>query len=223
MRYFILMIVILIFSGCNQDSLEKTKELNRKNKLAKIETEKKVAKKVEQKIKMQELKNDTNLKLETIKKDKEEALAKIKAQKEQRIKELELNKAKAVELEKTKQKEIEANSSLELAKINSKTIVEVKEKETSLYKVIAIIVLFIVFIWLVIRYLQALSKRKHEEYLKEQELNYKAYEQESRMKHENISKMLDIISDENSDSAIKKEMAKILSHNKSNLIEYKKK
>jgi len=83
-------------------------------------------------------------------------------------------------------------------------------------------VLFILFIWLLIHYLQALLKQKHEAYLKEQELNYKAYEQESKMKHENISKMLDIISDEKSDSAIKKEMTKILSHNKSSLITYKK-
>jgi len=220
MRYFILMIVILIFSGCNQDLLENTKELNQNSKLSKTIEEKN---KDNQKIKLEELKNNRNLKLETLKKEKEEALAKIEAQKEQKIKEIELNKAKIVQTEKTKQKEIEINSSLELAKIDSKTVVEIKEKEISLYKLIAIIVLFILFIWLLIHYLQALLKQKHEAYLKEQELNYKAYEQESKMRHENISKMLDIISDEKSDSAIKKEMTKILSHNKSSLITYKKK
>jgi len=172
---------------------------------------------------MAELKVDNTLKLEQLKKSKEENLAKIEAQKEQKLKELELAKEKEKIKELTKQKNIEANSSIELAKINAKTIVEVKDKEFGFYKIVAIVALFMLFILLVLRYLHGVAKRKHEAHLKEQELNYQAYMSESKLKHENISKMLEIISDEKSDSAIKKEITKILTHNKSNLIEHKKK
>ena len=222
MRYILLLLIPLIFTACDKQSIERTKELNRNNKL--LNTRSIKAKENSSSQKEQLAKEDeTKIKLAQMNLENAEKLEKIKAQKEQKIKELELAKAKEVEVQKTKQKIIEANNSLVLAKINSQTVVTVKEKEVSLYKVFAIILLFIVFVWLVIRYLHGVSKRKHEALIKEQELNYEAYVTESKLKHENISKMLEIISDEKSDPAVKKEITKILIHNKNNLIEHKKK
>ncbi len=223
MRYILLLLIPLIFTACDNQSIERTKELNRNNKLLNTRSIKVKQNSTTQKAKLAKIEDDTKVKLAQMNLKEQEKLAQIKAEKEQKIKELELAKAKEVEAQKTKQKIIEANNSLELAKINSQTVVAVKAKEVNLYKVFAIILLFIVFIWLIIRYLHGVSKRKHEALIKEQELNYEAYVTESKLKHENISKMLEIISDEKSDPAIKKEISKILTHNKNNLIEYKKK
>ncbi len=223
MRYILLLFIPLIFTACDNQSIERTKELNRNNKLLNTRSIKVKQNSTTEKEKLAKIEDDTKVKLAQMNLKEQEKLAQIKAQKEQKIKELELAKAKEVEAQKTKQKIIEANNSLELAKINSQTVVAVKAKEVNLYKVFAIILLFIVFIWLIIRYLNGVSKRKHEALIKEQELNYEAYVTESKLKHENISKMLEIISDEKSDPVIKKEISKILTHNKNNLIEYKKK
>ena len=223
MRYILLLLIPLIFSACGKEDIERTKELNRNNKLLNTRSIKAKENSSSQKERLAKMEDETKVKLAQMNLENAEKLEKIKAQKEQKIKELELEKAKEIEEQKTKQKIIEANNSLELAKINSKTVVEVKEKETNMYKVFAIILLFIVFIWLVIRYLHGVSKRRHEALIKEQELNYEAYVTESKLKHENISKMLEIISDEKSDPAVKKEISKILTHNKNNLIEHKKK
>jgi len=223
MRYILLLLIAFIFTACDNQSIEKTKELNKNNKLLNTRSIKVKQNSTTQKEKLATMEDDTKVKLAQMNLKEQEKLAQIKAEKEQKIKELELAKAKEVEAQKTKQKIIEANNSLELAKINSKTVLAVKEKEVNLYKVFAIILLFIVFIWLIIRYLHGVSKRKHEALIKEQELNYEAYVTESKLKHENISKMLEIISDEKSDPAVKKEITKILTHNKNNLIEHKKK
>ena len=222
MRSFLFLLVPIIFTACNNQDIEKTKLLNSNNELLNTRT---VIKKdnITSKERILKIDSQKELNLKKLEAQKAENLAKIEAQKEQKIKELELQKAKEVELQRTKQKAIEANNSLELAKINSTTILEEKAKEVGLYKMVAIVVLFIVFIWLVIRYLQGVAKRRHEAYLKEQEFNYKVHLKEVEMKHKNIDKMLEIIKDNNSDPAIKKEMAKILSYNKNSLIEHKRK
>ena len=223
MRYILLLLISLIFTACNNQDIEEVKELNKNNKFLNTRSIKTKQNNSTQKERLAKMQGETKLKLVQMNLENREKLEQIKAQKEQKVKELELAKAKELEAQKTKQKIIEANSSLELAKINSQTVVAVKEKETNMYKVFAIILLFIIFIWLIIRYLHGVSKRKHEALIKEQELNYEAYVTESKLKHENISKMLEIISDDKSDPAIKKEISKILTHNKNNLIEHKKK
>jgi len=223
MKKLYLILIPLIFGACDNQDIKKTKILNDAPlvtaKVAKKEIKKDMPTKEER---LKKLSYKKEIELTKIKLKNQENIAALKAKKEEKLKELELQKAKEIELQKTKQKAIEANNSLELAKIKSKTVIEVKEKETALYKLIAIVVLIIAFIWLVIKYLQGVAKRKHEAYLKEQELQFQAHIQESKLKHENISKMLDIIKDEKSDPAIKKEMAKLLTHNKNILINNKK-
>jgi len=158
-----------------------------------------------------------------LKAQKELEIAKINAQKEQKLKEMELLKIKKEqELQKT-QKELEANTSITLAKINANTVVEVQKEKSFLYKIALIVVAILFFIWLLFYYINKFSKRRQERYLKEQELNHKAYMEETKYKHQNISKMLDIIKDEKSDKEIKKELAKLLTHNKKNILEHKKK
>ena len=220
MKAIFLITSLIILSACDKQEIQKTKLLNQNNPLLQKSIKKDI---VNTKEKIALLNSQKELSLKKLELKKEENLAKIEAQKEQRIKELELKKAKELELLKTKQKQIEANSTVELAKINSKTILEVKEKETSLYKIIAIVTFLTILIWLFIKYLQNAAKRRHEAYLKEQELNYKLKLKENELKHKNISTMLEIIKDEKSDPVIKKEMAKLIAHNKNSIIEHKPK
>jgi len=220
MRAFLLITSLIIFSACDNQEIQKAKLLNANNPLLQKSNIKNSS---TQKERILTINTQKELNLKKMELEKEEKLAKIEAQKEQKIKELELKKAKELALLKTKQKQIEANSTIELAKINSKTILEAKEKETSLYKVVAIVAFLIILIWLLIRYLQDAAKRRHEAYLREQELNYKLQLKESELKHKNISTMLEIIKDEKSDPVIKKEMAKLIAHNKNSIIEHKSK
>ncbi len=212
-----LLLFIILFSGCGNDAVAKTKELNKniaqKNVTTIQESPKERILKIDykNKIALQELANRSK-----------EQLAIINAKNQQKLKTLEIERAKSIATQKTKQEAIEANKSVLLAQISQKTLIVKKEKELSLYKILAFLLLFSLIIWLILRYINQQAKRKHEVYLKEQAYNFEAYKQESEMKHKNINKMLDIISDEKSDPAIKKEITKILSHNKSSLIEHKK-
>jgi hypothetical protein len=232
MRAFLLFIVTLfIFAGCNNSDIEKTKELNRnllkkqpqtmqKEKLSKTENILKMN--YSNKVELQKLKNQNIENLESIKAKNLEKIETIKAQKEQKLKELEVKKAATEALSKEKQLKIEANKSITLAQIASQKEISKAKEQSSFYKLTAIAIAIIALSWLLFYFLNKQSKRSHEAKLKEQELNFQAYMQESKLKHENLGKMLDIIKDENSDKEIKKEMTKLLSHNKKNLLEHKK-
>ncbi len=229
MRAFLIMIVLLFFSACDSDTVAKTRELNRNNpKLQAVYTtpqktqSNRAINNETPKERMLKIDYKNKLALQELQKKSQKELATINAQKEVHLKKLEVEKAKTLHIEKTKQVAIEANKSLELAQIKQKSEIIEKEQEISLYKIIAFLLLFLLLVWLILRYINQHAKRKHEAYLKEQEYNFEAFKQESAMKHQNISKMLEIIGDEKSDPAIKKEITKILSHNKGSLIEHKK-
>ena len=223
MRYILLLIITLLITACNNENIQRTKELNKYNEFISSESKIKKIEHKSEKERILKMQNETKIKLEELNLQTKEKIEKLKAQNEQKIKEIELEKEKAIQSRISKETVIKEASSVEVAKINSKTQISVKEKEISMYKIFAIIFLIIVTIWLIIRYLQEVSKRRHAALMKEQELNYQVYLNDSNQKHENISKMLDILADKNGDSSIKKEIAKILTHNKNNLIEHKKK
>ncbi len=233
MKSFLLILSAVIITGCGgsaDKSVEQTKALNNNNPMIKKvpKTDNKKVKKtikpvqISQKERLEKLNKESKLQMAKLQAQKEQNLAQIKAKNEQKLKELELEKTKEIKEQETKQKQIEANNSIELAKINSQKMVEVKEKEIGLYKLLTVAALFVAFAWLIILYLRHLAKQKHEAALKEQEYNFKAHIKETELKHENIGKMLEIISSEKSDPAVKKEITKILSYNKGNLIEHRK-
>ena len=229
MRAFLIFIITLfIFAGCNNSDIEKTKELNRNllkqyPKTTQNENLNKSEKmNYSNKIELQKLQNKNLENLESIKAKNLEKIETIRAQKEQKIKELEVKKVATEALSKEKQLKIEANKSITLAQIASQKEISKAKEQSSFYKLTAIAIAIIALIWLLFYFLNKQSKRSHEAKLKEQELNFQAYMQESKLKHENLGKMLDIIKDENSDKEIKKEMTKLLSHNKKNLLEHKK-
>ena len=229
MKQFIILSTLFLMSGCDNETIVKTKEINsnnpyldlakkrkrENNSTAKLSTE-------SQKERLLKIDYQNTIALEELQKKSQKELATINAQKEEKLKELEVQKATTLQAEATKQKAIEANKSIKLAEISQKTALVEKEKKFLLYKIVVFLLLFLLLVWLILRYINQHAKRKHEAYLKEQEYNFEAFKHESEMKHQNINKMLEIISDEKSDPNIKKEITKILSHNKGSLIEHKK-
>ena len=208
MKNLLYSIVLFMLVGCGKNSVEETKKLNSNNPLLKV---KKSALNVSQKERLLELNNTHILKIEELKVKKELNLANIVAQKEQKLKELELQKA-----------QVESNKIITVAKINSSKELKLKEQDSSLYKVVSIIVALILIIFAILKYLSTLSKRRQELELKERELQHQAYIEDIKSKHQHISKMLDIISDEKSDKEIKKSMTKLLERGKGNILEHKK-
>ena len=239
MKYLFIIAPLILFSACNEDSIKKTQELNAHNPYLITPTKTQEKSKTQQtsnknqKITLETLKiqNQQNLatlkakqqeKLATLTAKHQEELAKIAAQKEAKLKELELKKAQELAQAKIKATQIEANKSVAIAALKKEALIA-KTKEESSFKKSAIItaaVLFVIFLFFY--YLNKFSKRSHDARLKEQELQQQAYIEEAKLKHQNIAKMLEIISDEKSDKEIKKEMAKLLSYNKKNLLEHKK-
>ncbi len=224
-RALFLISAVLIFTSCKspKETLEETRRINQNSPVYHAAEQKSSQKQqISQQERILNMKNSSKMQMAKMKIEHDEKLAKIAAQKEEKLKEIEAKKAKELEQLKLKQKEVEANRTLEVAKMQSQEAVAIKEKEVGLYKTVAVIVLFIAFLWLIIAYLKHLAKQRHEAHLKEQELKFQAHIKETEMKHQNISKMLDIISSDKSDPAVKKEITKILSYNKGNLIEHKK-
>jgi hypothetical protein len=204
--------------GCGKNSVEETKKLNSNNPLLKV---KKSALKVSQKERLLELNNTHILKIEELKVKKELNLASIVAQKEQKLKELELQKETQIAKSMLQKAQVESNKTITVAKINSSKEVKLKEQDSSLYKVASIIVALILIFFAILKYLSTLSKRRQELELKERELQHQAYMEDIKSKHQHISKMLDIISDEKSDKEIKKSMTKLLERGKGNILEHK--
>ncbi len=238
MKYLIALSAFILFSACNQESIEKTKKLNatnpylapkagqnlQKNSSKPIKNEKVAI----EKLKIQNKQNLATLtakhqeELATLTAKHQEELAKIAAQKETKLKELELKKTQELTKAKLKTTQIEANKSIAIAALKKDALIA-KTKEESSFKKSAIIIAAVLFvIFLFFYYFNKFSKRAHETRLKEQELQQQAYMEEMRLKQQNVAKMLEIISDEKSDKEIKKEMTKLLSYNKENLLEQKK-
>lgn len=226
MRHLLIFTALLLLIGCDSDTLTQTKELNKNNphliKKNQIVQKSLQIPKESQKERILKIDYKNKIALEELKNRQQEQLATINAHKEEQLKKLEVEKAKTLQTEKTKQTAIEANKSIQLAQISQKTALAEKEKEISLYKIVSFLLLLLLILWLILRYINQHAKRKHEAYLKEQAYNFEAFKHEAEMKHKNIHKMLEIISDDKSDPSIKKEITKILSHNKSSLIEHKK-
>jgi len=245
MKKLALLIFPLFFIACNPASIERTKELNKNNPLLKeqinstsldknsassihnssFKNNSSVTKSNTQQdptIKLLTIHTQNQETIEKIKAKSQEKIEAIKANKELKIKELETKKEIQKALALKEQKAIEANASLSLAKINSKAKIEQILQESSLYKTIAIIIAILILIWLMFYYINKASKRNHEALLKEKELKYQAHIKEIELKQQNLTKMLEILTDENSDLEIKKEIAKAISQQQHNLLEYKK-
>ena len=231
MRKIILALIPFIFIGCNQEGVEKTKLLNSNNPYLKVKPQT-LNSKFEQnsntkandisKEKEIELTNAHTIKLEELKVKKEEALAKISAQKEQKLKEIEAKTKQELSKNRLKEAQIEQNRTITIAQIEAKNQLKVKKEESNLYKILGVLFALVIIFGIIFKFLNSLAKRRHEVLLKEKELEHQAYLQDMKAKHEHISKMLEIISDENSDKEIKKSLTKLLEGGKNNLIDYKK-
>ena len=226
------LLVALYFSGCNSDSaVKQTQELN-KNLMQKdgIKTEVSKSKKdiktlknnnLENKEKIIQTKAKNQQELKKLEIQKETQLAKIDAQKDLKIKELETKsqitqkeletKAKVESTkEQTAQIKAKTQAQIEIEKTRQKAQEIAIKEHSNTIRNISIIVFLIIVIWIIARYIDRASKRRHEAELKRKELEKEAYIEEQKLKQKNIDKMLDIIKDSNHDPEVKKEVAKLL-------------
>lgn len=218
MRNLIVLFTAVFVLGCNETSVEKTKDLNLNNPKISVLKTKQVDSKDEIVLK---LNNKSKLELERLKEGRVTKLATIDATKEQKLKELEIKSKKELANIELKKSIVDSNKTISVESIKSETELKIKEKESSFYKVAVIILALILIIWLIFKYLSLVAKRKHEEKLREKELQQEAYLEELKLKHQNISKMLDIIGDKNSDKDVKKAIAKLLDKGRGNILENK--
>ncbi len=226
MKRVILIFVIFIITACNQDSIEKTKELNINNSNLNI---KKHITQVNQKeynpIKPNSIKeesqkrvlqnnNQNKLELEKLKEQNKKDLIILKNQNEQKLKELDLTNKKELANIELQKKISDNNRSITISQIENSTKAQVLEKQNETLKIVIILIAIVIIIWLILRYLNQLSKNKLEEATKEKELNNQIYLEELKIKHQSLNKMLDIINDENCDKDIKKSLTKVLENGK---------
>jgi len=233
------LLVALYFSGCNSDSaVKQTQELN-KNLMQKngvktevVNTQKLKNSNLENKKNTTQIKAKNQQELKKLEIQKETQLAKIDAQKDLKIKELETKsqitqkeletKAKLeISKEKTTQIKAKTQAQIEIEKTRQKAQEIAIKEHSNTIKNISIIIFLIVVIWLIIRYIDRASKRKHEAELRKKELEKEAYIEEQKLKQKNIDKMLDIIKDSNHDPEVKKEVAKLLTFNSNRYIKDK--
>jgi len=221
-KYISICVISFLFSAC---SSEIKKDDNRTLIKAKIEQSTvKVDKKDtdEQKQKLIAMEYSKQLELEKVKSKNIEKIEEIKALKEQKIKELEFGMQKNIAAEKTKQKEIENRSSIEIAKIEQNSTIATSEQKTSVYMSAIFFAGVICIIWIILSYYRRVAAQEHERELKEKELEQELYMKEMEIKQQNLNKMFDIVSNKDSDPAVKAEIVKFLSNsNNQNIIEHK--
>jgi len=143
--------------------------------------------------------------------EKEVALAKLQTQKEL------AQRQEAVDIAQAKR-----DKEVALATLHNSAMMS--DKQLEFYKMIAMIVTGLIVLGLLILYFIVQRKRKNELKLQENELQHQAYLEASKQHNEHVKKMLEIITDENMDKGIKKEMMRLLKDQSSqaNLIEHKK-
>jgi len=170
--------------------------------------------------------NPTDEKIRLIKAETEAKarLAEIELKKAERLRQIDAQKAtelSKLEAEKTKQlKKIELeqtlstnNTNSQIAATKAKADIQLQQKKIIFYRelmyaTVVIVILVLVFAYLIYRRKQTLKLKMHEE-----ELKHQAYLAASQQHHEQVNKILNIITNEHTEKAVKKELTKLLAQN----------
>lgn len=150
-------------------------------------------------------------------------IAKIKAQEKLDLAKIEADtaqKVKIIEVEALKtqalvDKDIATNQhkvEKEIASSNQQIVLQTQEKDLYLYKIITMVIGFIVLMGILVLYLINRENRIVKVKLEEDRLKHEEFIQANNQYHEKSSKILDIIADKNSDDIIKQELVKILGY-----------
>jgi len=201
MKHFFLFISMVFFIGCQESTdLSKATLIDAKieGKVPTVYTT--VKKKPEnEKIVLEKMKYENTL-----------ALATIEANKIKDLEHIGLEKMKIHEMSQQEIERLRQESQKEIALAKEKRIAVTKDQDISFYKMIVIVVSLLAVLVLGLFLFIQRKNKKDALKMKEKILRHEAYMQESRHHHEKISKMLEIIIDENADKAVKKELVKLL-------------
>jgi len=227
MKKFILInfmvFVTFLVSGCNSDEASKARLMGSTNPPLRYNLQTKIKKvnKTEEKIKLinaetaakarlAEIEAKKEASLKEIERKKATEIARLEAQKAQKIKELELEQTRSTNAAKAKMEQTRSQTQIAIEKERQTNLLAKQKADLTFYRqltmaIIAVILLLMLFVYLLYRHRQNLKLKLHEE-----ELKHKAYLQESRQHHERVTKMLEIISSDNTDKNLKKELTKLL-------------
>ncbi|SFV64921.1 hypothetical protein MNB_SV-9-1709 [hydrothermal vent metagenome] len=143
-------------------------------------------------------------------------LAKIEAETAQKVKAIEVEALKTKALV---DKDIAKNQhkiEKEIASSNQQIVLKTQEKDLYLYKIITMVIGFIVLIGILVVYLINRENRIVQVKLEADRLKHEEFTQANNQYHEKSTKILDIIADKNSDDMIKQELVKILGYQEQN-------
>ncbi len=196
----VLALFILLFSGCNSHNSDSG---NRQTPYLMGQKQTVLAPQPLTKI-------EEHIALTAMQAKHQETLSSIAAQKETTLKQLELEKSKSAD--QTRQAIIASENQRKIAieKERQRSEIILEKEHSALYQqyLIAGVILFILLIgliYLIHRRNQHLKLKLHED-----ELRHKEYMLSSRQHHERINKTLEILADQSTDKALKKELVKLL-------------
>ncbi len=216
-------ILTLIASSCSSDEASKATlmkntnppiRFNPRTKSVKsnIENEKIkfVQTEAQTKTKLAQIESDKLAKLKEIEAKKATEIARVRAQKAQKIKELELKQTLNTNESKVKIASTKAKAQIAIEKEKQSHMLLKQKENLVFYRQLLIAAIILLFLLMIMIYLLYKHKQSLQLKLQKEKLKHEAYLLESKNHHERITKLLDIIANENTDKNIKKELTKLL-------------
>jgi preprotein translocase subunit SecG len=154
-------------------------------------------------------------------------IAKIEAQSNAEIKRIETEALRAKVLaekeaqlnaQKTQKEisQVQYQTQKDIASSNQKVALQTKERDLYLYRIITAVVALLILIIALLLYLSHRKTKATELKMQEDKIKHEQYTQASNQYHEKTNKMLDIISAEDTDRHVKKELIRILRYQEQN-------
>jgi len=143
-------------------------------------------------------------------------LARIEAEAKANVKRIEAETLKAKSLVDKEISSYQQETQKEIATSNQEITLKRQEKDLYLYKIMIGVIGFIVLIGILVVYLVNRENRIVKVKLEEDRIKHEEFTQANNQYHEKTTKILDIISDKNSDDLIKQELVKILGYQEQN-------
>jgi glutamate/tyrosine decarboxylase-like PLP-dependent enzyme len=221
MKYLFALFALLHLSGCNTDDAHKATLMPGAKPAIRYRAHPQAPNPTDEQIRLLKAQTDAKARLAEIEARKAEKLKQLEAQRTMTVAQYEAQKAqkiKALELEQTRntnaaQTQIaktKAQTKLAIEKERQSTAIAHQKEQIAFYRQLTVVVsilmvLLMGLIYLLYRHRQTLKLKLHEE-----ELRHQAYLEASRRHHEQVTKILDILTNDNTDKALRKELTKLL-------------
>jgi len=221
-KLLLLTMAIFLFGGCNQGDGESIKMVN--DQYHKVPTG---YSSNAPKVKVPREDRERELLLAKMKSQEALEIAKIEAKSNAEIKRIETEALRAkIVAEKEAQlnaqqtqkeiSQVQYQTQKDIAKSTQKVALQTQERDLYLYRIITAVVALLIFIIALLLYLAHRKSKATELKMQEDKIKHEQYTQASNQYHEKTNKMLEIISAEDTDKHVKKELIRILRYQDQN-------